>query len=108
MKEVKADYTTWCSKDMLAGVILANILNELGSVELINTVNTVLGRLDRRLKALSMLDDKVNVSKEYFANLMIVDMKKNVLSYNLPIEVETHLLNVMTAKYRRMLNIGKP
>ncbi len=106
-KEVIANYTTWCSSKMLAGVKLANILNDIGESSLINTINTILYRYDRRLKELSRLTDSVNVHKQYFANLVMVDMKNDVIKHKFPINVETHLLNVMSAKYRQMLKIGK-
>ena len=107
MKEVKADHTTWCGTNMLAGVKLADILNDINDHPMINRVNTILTRYDRRLKNLSKLSSEVNADVEYFILLMMNDMKSGVKESKFPIDVETHLLNVMSAKYRKVLKIGK-
>jgi hypothetical protein len=102
-RRLVADHTAWCSKDILAGVVLAKILNDLGESHLIAKVNTILSRYDRRLKELSTITNKTNVHMEYFINLVVRDMKDSVLLNKFPLAVETHLLNLMTAKYRKAL-----
>ena len=107
MKNKLADHTTWCDDKMLAGVKLAKILNDIGDLTLINNVNTIISKYDRRLKALLKINNNINVHQEYFALLVMKDMKQLVISTNYPTSVETHLLNLMTAKYRKVLKIGK-
>ena len=72
----KADYTTWCSDKMLAGVKLEKILNEINEPELIRTVNSTISRFDRRLSLLRSMKSQLNANVQYFALLMLNDMKE--------------------------------
>jgi len=105
---MKADYTTWCSDKMLAGVHLADILNEINDESLIDSVNGIFNSFDRKMKSLVIANELVvDINIEYFALLMRNDMKSSVIESNFPKEVETRILSVMTAKYRKALKIGK-
>jgi len=107
-KNLTADHTTWCSRDMVAGVNLARILNEEGDPALIGKVNTILTRFDRRISSLTKIKEDTNVSIKYFADLMVREFKENILINKFPTLVESHLLNLIIAKYRnKILNHPK-
>lgn len=95
-----ADHTTWCGNDVLAGVKLADILNGIRDTELIRQVNVIIGRYDRRIKAISTIKTDNSVSIGYFYNLLFDDTKKKVKENKFPYLVETHLLNILNAKHK--------
>lgn len=106
MERIRADYTAWCGERMLAGVNLAKILNEIGDSELITFINKTLSGYDKQMKRLSKLDSKVHNGKQYYAELVVRESKNYILDCSLPRDVESHLLNLMTAKHRQMLKIS--
>lgn len=95
-----ADHTTWCGTDMVAGVKLAEILNKEYPAH-IHEVNTIFCKYDQKLNALKLMKSSVHL--KYFGNLFITESKKLVKNKKFPLGVETHLLNVMTAKYRKII-----
>lgn len=99
----KLNSNTWCSKDIKAGVILADILNQINDGHLSNKVGNILHDFDIKMKELS----KLNNFREYYLKLTLRETENFISTCNFSKPVETHLLNIIKAKYRNILKIKK-
>jgi hypothetical protein len=95
----KFDTTAFC-KGIKAAVILENILSQKGDDKLTSKVNTHLSRFQRRLKS---LDAVVLADRQYFVDFLAKDSVNFIKVYKYELPVETHLLNIIFALYRRKL-----
>lgn len=102
--DVIADHTTWCSKDIKSGVNLAKILNEIGDGNIIGKVNVAISGFDNKLAGMKEIREKTTIGVKYLTDLVHKDTILNIKSNIFPHLVETHLLNLISTKYKIFLN----
>lgn len=95
----KIDSNTWCSAEFPCGAILADILNEHGNEKLVTKVGNILSNYSKRNKALHNLVDE----KKFHLTLLLHFTQNVVKNSQLPLNVETHLMNLITGKFRKEL-----
>jgi hypothetical protein len=104
---MKFDITTHCSPAKIkAAAILENILNEEVKDEKINLyVSRILNRFIRYIHSIDEVKDKKNW--EFLLCLVYNEIKNHIIDRKFALNVETHLLNVISAMYREKLKFGK-
>lgn len=98
---MKVDITAWCDKEILAAQHLEIILNEDENSKYINSVGTCLTRFNRKFKSLQ--DIKDISTRKFYMQLTFNLIKEGVGKHEYPKNIKSHLLNVITALYRRNL-----
>jgi len=104
---MKFDITTHCSPVKIkAAAILENILNEEVKDEKINLyVSRILNRFIRYVYSIDEVKDKKNW--EFLLTLIYKEIKNHVAERKFEINLETHLLCVISAMYKIKLKSGK-
>ena len=100
-KELIANHTLWCGENIKCGVVLADILNEIGNKGLVSKVSTHIHRFNVRSKALNVLDKP---TRTYYLHLLLHDTNAAVNEAPFPTNVKTFLLNFLTVKFREEKN----
>lgn len=96
-----ADHTTWCGKNVKCGVNLEKILNEIGDERLVKKVNTQIHRFSKKVNVLDGIDNY----KEYFLKYVYKDSINTIKDAKYQKVVETHLMNLITVKFRQKLKL---
>ena len=103
---MKFDITRYCSTQIKAGISLEKILNEEYNDEKLNRyVGKILNNFINYFNSISEIK---NIKHwQFVSQIMYEEIKKQVVKRNYPENVETHLLNVVSAMYRTRLKNGK-
>lgn len=104
---MKFDITAHCSTDKIkAAAILEKILNEEVKDEKINLyVSRVFSRFNKFIHSIDEVRNKKRW--EFLMTLIYKEIKTYIVYRKFKTNIETHLLNAISAIYRQKLKVGK-
>lgn len=91
--QITVNHTAWVEPDNKAGQILAKVLNELNDAKMAYRVGRIITVFQERIKALK----NMGKHRTFFLMNAFNASKEGVLNNKFPIQVETHLLNILSA-----------
>lgn len=86
-------------KEIKASILLCNILKDIDNDHLSREVASKLHKYHDKLSVIN----NVKKYKRYFLDIIFIETKKSINLNNYPLNVKTHLLNLITALYRKKL-----